>query len=65
MSGLPEADGLAAEWQELRVLYPLYSALAREFYGDANQYTKIVNANRNVLPDAAAIRPGQKLVIPE
>jgi len=41
------------------------SKISREFYGDANQYTKIVNANRDVLPDADAIRPGQELVIPE
>jgi hypothetical protein len=31
MSTLPEADELAAEWQASRVLYPLYSALGREF----------------------------------
>jgi hypothetical protein len=31
MSTLPEANELAAEWQDFRVLYPLYSALAREF----------------------------------
>jgi nucleoid-associated protein YgaU len=41
------------------------SKISREFYGDANQYTKIVDANRSVLPHADAIRPGQKLVIPE
>src|SRR5256714_9153683 len=31
MSTLPEANELAAEWQDFRVLYPLYSALAGEF----------------------------------
>jgi len=31
MSTLPEANELTAEWQDFRVLYPLYSALAREF----------------------------------
>jgi nucleoid-associated protein YgaU len=39
--------------------------ISREFYGDANQFTKIVEANRSQLPDANAIRPGQDLVIPE
>jgi len=34
MSTLPEADELATEWQDFRVLYPLYSALAREFVID-------------------------------
>ena len=29
-----EADELAAEWQDFRVLYPLYSGLAREFVID-------------------------------
>ena len=41
------------------------SKISRQFYGDANQYTKIFNANRNQLPDADTIRPGQELVIPE
>jgi LysM repeat protein len=39
--------------------------ISHEFYGDANQFTKIFEANRSVLPDANAIRPGQDLVIPE
>ena len=39
--------------------------ISREFYGDANQFTRIVEANRSLLPDANAIRPGQDLVIPE
>jgi LysM repeat protein len=41
------------------------SKISREFYGDANQYAKIFNANRNVLRDANTISPGQELVIPE
>jgi LysM repeat protein len=41
------------------------SKISREFYGDANQYTKIFNANRNVLRDPNTISPGQELVIPE
>ena len=41
------------------------SKISREFYGDANQYTKIFNANRGVLRDPNAISPGQELVIPE
>jgi nucleoid-associated protein YgaU len=41
------------------------SKISREFYGDANQYTKIFNANRNILRDPNTIKPGQELLIPE
>lgn len=41
------------------------SKISREFYGDANQYTKIFSANRNVLRDPDTIIAGQELVIPE
>uniref|UniRef100_Q01WV9 Potassium binding protein Kbp n=1 Tax=Solibacter usitatus (strain Ellin6076) TaxID=234267 RepID=Q01WV9_SOLUE len=41
------------------------SKISREFYGDANQYTKIFNANRNILRDPNTIKPGQELIIPE
>jgi nucleoid-associated protein YgaU len=41
------------------------SKISREFYGDPNQYTKIFNANRNVLTDPNKISPGQDLLIPE
>lgn len=41
------------------------SKISREFYGDANQYTKIFNANRGILRDPNTISPGQELVIPE
>jgi nucleoid-associated protein YgaU len=41
------------------------SKISRQFYGDANQYTKIFNANRNLLRDPNTINPGQELVIPE
>jgi nucleoid-associated protein YgaU len=41
------------------------SKISRQFYGDANQYTKIFNANRDVLRDPNTISPGQELVIPD
>jgi hypothetical protein len=34
MSASPEANELAVEWQDFRLLYPLYSALSREFVID-------------------------------
>jgi len=41
------------------------SKISRQFYGDANQYMKIFNANRDKLNDPNKIQPGQQLVIPE
>ena len=41
------------------------SKISRQFYGDANQYTRIFNANRDILRDPNTINPGQELVIPE
>ena len=41
------------------------SKISREFYGDANQYQKIFEANRDKLSDPNKIQPGQQLVIPE
>jgi nucleoid-associated protein YgaU len=41
------------------------SKISQQFYGDANQYTKIFNANRDVLRDPNTISPGQQLIIPE
>ena len=41
------------------------SAISRQFYGNASQYTKIFEANRNILSDPNKIQPGQDLVIPE
>ena len=41
------------------------SKISREFYGNANEYMKIFQANRDVLSDPNRIQPGQELVIPE
>jgi len=41
------------------------SKISKHFYGDANQYMRIFEANRNVLHDPNQIQPGQELVIPE
>ncbi|MCA9794482.1 MAG: peptidoglycan-binding protein LysM [Candidatus Eremiobacteraeota bacterium] len=40
------------------------SAIAQKFYGDANQYMKIFEANRPMLSDPNVINPGQQLRIP-
>jgi nucleoid-associated protein YgaU len=40
------------------------SKVAKQFYGDANQYNKIFEANRPLLKNADDIFPGQVLRIP-
>ncbi len=39
-------------------------AIAKRYYGNAGQYTRIFEANRNVIEDANKIYPGQKIRIP-
>jgi nucleoid-associated protein YgaU len=41
------------------------SKISKQFYGDANQYMKIFQANRTILNNPNEIRPGQQLMIPE
>ena len=41
------------------------SAIAKRFYGDANAYPRIFEANREVIKDADLIFPGQKIRIPK
>ena len=41
------------------------SKISKQFYGDANQYMKIFEANRDQLRNPNEIRPGQRLAIPE
>jgi len=40
------------------------SKIAKQHYGDANQYPRIFEANRPMLEDPDKIYPGQKLRIP-
>ena len=41
------------------------SKISKQFYGDANKYMKIFEANEDKLADPDKIKPGQELVIPE
>ena len=41
------------------------SKISQQFYGDANQYARIFEANRDQLNNPNKIQPGQRLVIPE
>jgi LysM repeat protein len=40
------------------------SKIAKYLYGDANKYTQIFEANRDVLKNPDVIQPGQRLKIP-
>jgi nucleoid-associated protein YgaU len=40
------------------------SKISKQFYGNANEYTKIFESNRDVLKDPNKISPGQTLKIP-
>ena len=41
------------------------SKIAKEYFGNANDYMKIFNANRDLLSDPDKIHPGQTLKIPQ
>jgi nucleoid-associated protein YgaU len=40
------------------------SKIAKQFYGDANQYNRIFEANRDKLSNPDKIQAGQELLIP-
>ena len=40
------------------------SKISKQYYGDANKYNKIFEANRDKLKSADVIHPGDELVIP-
>ena len=40
------------------------SKIAKQFYGNANDWKKIHEANRVNIPNPDLIRPGQKIIIP-
>ena len=41
------------------------SKIAKHFYGNASEYMKIFDANKDQLSDPDKIKPGQKLKIPD
>jgi len=63
-------DGLQAPPVKEKVEYYIIkkgdtlSAIAKQFYGKANDYPKIFEANREVIKDANLIFPGQKIRLP-
>ena len=65
-----KADGLSAPPQQAKVDYYVIqkgdslSAIAKRYYGDANDYPRIFEANREVIKNPDLIYPGQKIRIP-
>ena len=41
------------------------SKIAKQFYGDANEWRKIFEANKDTIKDPDLIHPGQELTIPQ
>jgi LysM repeat protein len=65
-----KVDGLQAPPVKEKVEYYVItkgdtlSAIAKQYYGKANAYPRIFEANREVIKDANLIYPGQKIRIP-
>jgi nucleoid-associated protein YgaU len=65
-----KVDKLQAPAVQAKVEYYLIkkgdtlSAIAKQFYGKANDYPRIFEANREVIKDPNLIFPGQKIRIP-
>ncbi|MBV7435336.1 peptidoglycan-binding protein LysM [Cardiobacteriaceae bacterium TAE3-ERU3] len=58
-----EQNGEEARYHEVQKGETL-SHIAKEYYGNANEYNKIFEANKPMLSSADKIYPGQKLRIP-
>ena len=65
--GVPAATAAATAAPKVHVVEKgdTLGAIAKKYYGKASAYTKIFEANRDVLDDPDKIRPGQKLRIPD
>jgi nucleoid-associated protein YgaU len=53
----------ATQWHEVKPGDTLWK-IAEQYYGDGSLYTKIFEANKDVLDDPNKIKVGQKLRIP-
>jgi nucleoid-associated protein YgaU len=65
-----KADAVSAPPQQAKVEYYVIqkgdslSAIAKRYYGNAQDYPRIFDANREVIKDPDLIYPGQKIRIP-
>ena len=57
-------QGEAAQFHDV-VKGDTLSAISKKYYGDANKYNAIFEANRPMLSNPDKIYPGQKLRIPK
>jgi nucleoid-associated protein YgaU len=64
-AAVPPAGPIETEIYHVVVAGDTLSALAKRYYGKAGEYTKIYEANRNILTNPDLIRVGQKLRIPK
>lgn len=63
-SGGPTSGTSGPEQSYTVVAGDSLSKIARRFYGDANKWPRIHEANRDQITDPDLIHPGQKLRIP-
>jgi len=59
----PEEPQEKVEYYEI-VSGDTLGGIAKRFYGSASKYTRIHEANKELIPDANKIYPGQKIKIP-
>ncbi len=64
-STAPEAPAPAAERPYTVVAGDSLSKIAKRFYGDAQQWRRIYEANRDQIKNPDLIQPGQTFRIPE
>jgi Uncharacterized protein containing LysM domain len=62
-AGAAAGGGQASETYTVKAGDSL-SKISKQYYGDASQYMRIFEANRDQLDDPNKIQPGQELVIP-
>lgn len=63
-SRLPPPPPAPAEQHYTVVAGDTLSKISKQFYGEANKYMKIFEANKDILKDPDHIKPGQSLKIP-
>jgi len=64
MEGPPPPPAEEEQWYEV-VKGDTLSAIAKKYYGSANQYMKIFEANKDILKNPDLIKIGQRLRIPK
>lgn len=68
-TGTPQAGGSPRPQQQSPRDYVIQSGdslskIAQRFYGNASDWQKIYNANKDKIKDPNLIHPGQKIIIP-